>query len=478
MKRTLTLLAITSLCIGAKAQQPLNGDFENWTSSILYEDTPPFITTAQQSYFMFNGPNIWSVPSPVQGNYAAHLQTFTNGTDTLAGGIYFGIPDASGFLGGGAYSERPDSLVFWANHNLMAGDTGTVVIALEFMNNIIGFAFAGVSGNSGGFIRYAVPFQYNAPVNPDSICFIASSANLFSGAVGTPGSILEIDSVRLIAANGQIPNGNFENWTPYVVTEPDNWATLNFGNIYDGNYSVLQDNSPYMGSYDCLIKTTIAEWGDTIGYISNGNFNGPNGPGGGMQVVQNPQKLTGYYKYTPVGLDTALAGVWSNRWDWVGDSSMVVEEALVKLPATNTWTYFEVNLTYNTFPNIDTLTIAFASSNFDDSSSFIGIGSMLYIDEVGVSYYPLSIGENNAEPVAVFPNPAARFLNVRLELVESGQHTFTIYNAEGKLVKSESFNNTSQAGFFTMEVADLPAGNYVWKIEGGATAQSGSFVKE
>jgi hypothetical protein len=45
-------------------------------------------------------------------------------------------------------------------------------------------------------------------------------------------------------------------------------------------------------------------------------------------------------------------------------------------------------------------------------------------------------------------------------------------------VKSETINNASQTGFYTMEVGDLPAGDYIWKIEGGDASQSGTFVKE
>lgn len=477
MKRTLTLIAISSFSVAVNAQQPVNGGFENWTSSILYEDCPPYLTTGQQSYFMFGMPNVWSVPSPVQGNYAARLQTMSDGNDTIAGAMYFGLPGPSNFNGGGAYTERPDSMVFWANSNMMPGDTGIVAVVFELANNLLGYASAGIVGTTGGFVRYSVPFQYFAAFNPDSMACIISTANLFSGAQGIPGSVFEIDSIRLINAVGQVPNPNFEMWTPYVVNEPDGWTTLNWANIYDMNYSVSQDNTPYMGSYDCRIETTVASFGDTIGYITNGNFNGPNGPGGGMQVVQNPQKITGYYKYIPVANDTALAGAWSYHWDVPGDSAQTLEEQVIWLPAASNWTYFEINMMYNTWPAVDTLNIAFASSNYDGSGG-IYVGSQLFLDEIGVSYFPLGIEDVNSTTVAVFPNPATRFLNVRLDNVASGPQTFNIYDAQGKLVRSENFNNASQSGFYTMEVGDLPDGNYVWKIEGADTSQSGSFVKE
>lgn len=478
MKKTFTLLAFSSLCMAVQAQQPANPGFENWTSSILYEDCPPFITTSQQSYFAFGSGNVHSIPSPVQGFYAAHVETYGVPGDTIFGGIFLGTPSSNGLDGGIAYTERPDSLVFWAKTNVMPGDTANVIVATKFMGTIMGYSFAYLTGTSAGWNRYAFPFTYLAPVNPDSLGMIITSSNLNSNGSGYPGSWIEIDQVQLIGATQQIPNNAFESWVAHVVNEPDNWTTLNFGNIYDGNYSVNEDNSPYFGSHDCQVKTTIVEWGDTVGYITNGRL-GNNGIEGGMQVTQNPQKITGYYKYTPaVVTDTAEAGAFTFRWDVGGDSAVPMEQMIIPLAAQSSWTYFEVNLTYNTWPNIDTLNIAFASSNFDGNHALMGIGSMLYLDELGVSYYPLGMEDQSSSTVAVFPNPTTRFLNVRLENVAAGEQQFSVYDAQGKLVKTAVFSNSSQTGFYTMEVSDLPAGNYMWTITGKNAAQSGTFVKE
>lgn len=477
MKKTLTLVAISSFVLTVDAQQPANPGFENWTASILYEDCPPFLTTAQQTYFTFGNGNVHSVPSPVQGTYAAHLETYGMPGDTSFGGIFLGTPSPNGLSGGIPFTERPDSLVFWAKTNVMPGDTANVVVATKFMTNMMGYSFGYLTGTSAGWNRYAFPFTYLAPVNPDSLGMIITSSNLNSNGSGYPGSWIEIDSIQLIGATQQVPNNVFETWAAHVVNEPDNWTTLNFGNIYDGNYSVNEDNAPYFGSHDCMVKTTIAQWGDTMGYITNGRF-GNNGIEGGMQVMQNPQKITGYYKYSPAVItDTAEAGAWTFHWDVGGDSAVTMEQNITALPATNVWTYFEINLTYNTWPNIDTLNIAFASSNYDGNHALLGIGSMLYIDELGVSYYPLGMDETQSSTVAVFPNPATRFLNVRLEKISAGEHRFMIYDAQGKIVKSESFNNPSQSGFYTMEVEELPSGTYTWTIDGAGEMESGSFIK-
>ncbi|MCF8234974.1 MAG: hypothetical protein K9G67_08120 [Bacteroidales bacterium] len=45
--------------------------------------------------------------------------------------------------------------------------------------------------------------------------------------------------------------------------------------------------------------------GDISGVVTHGTFF-EDGPVGGLPVNLNPQMLTGYYKYYPVGPDTAL----------------------------------------------------------------------------------------------------------------------------------------------------------------------------
>jgi hypothetical protein len=84
----------------------------------------------------------------------------------------------------------------------------------------------------------------------------------------------------------------------------------------------------------------------------------------------------------------------------------------------------------------------------------------------------------NTSAVAVFPNPTTRFINVRLEEIAAGENTFSVYDAQGKLVKSEQIVNGGQTGFYTMELSELPAGTYVWEIVGAEGKTSSTFVKQ
>lgn len=59
----------------------------------------------------------------------------------------------------------------------------------------------------------------------------------------------------------------------------------------------------------------------------------------------------------------------------------------------------------------------------------------------------------------MYPNPANQ--NIFLEIVLSGKNKqFSIYNTEGRLIKSEQKSVTSGRNLLEFNVADLPKGVY------------------
>lgn len=60
----------------------------------------------------------------------------------------------------------------------------------------------------------------------------------------------------------------------------------------------------------------------------------------------------------------------------------------------------------------------------------------------------------------VYPNPATD--NVTIALEENGDYTLTLSDMQGREVRAVSFNDSS----YQLNVADLPAGVYILKING------------
>jgi hypothetical protein len=69
----------------------------------------------------------------------------------------------------------------------------------------------------------------------------------------------------------------------------------------------------------------------------------------------------------------------------------------------------------------------------------------------------LSLKENSN--VRMYPNPAQQ--NIFLEVVLSGEKTqFYIYNAEGRLIRSEQRSVVKGRNILEFNIADLPKGTY------------------
>lgn len=86
-------------------------------------------------------------------------------------------------------------------------------------------------------------------------------------------------------------------------------------------------------------------------------------------------------------------------------------------------------------------------------------------------------GEAHLEPaqLRLSPNPAQESL--RIELPEVGRGQLTLYDAQGRLLKTQSLDTVPES--WSLDVSALPAGMYLllYRSEGGAAAL-GKFVRE
>ncbi|MCF8296986.1 MAG: T9SS type A sorting domain-containing protein [Saprospiraceae bacterium] len=459
-KITLFVLALMVISVSIKAQSILNSSFENWTNKTLYEEPDSFQTSNMFAYLLTNSGNTVKSTDKYSGSYSIKLSTIVQGNDTVAGTLILGS-GSQGNLGGISYTDKPDTLKVAVKYNVLTTDTAVVAVIFTKLGAYVGMAFQTFLGVQSSWKMKSIPITWMLPVNPDSMIFIASCSNL--DRVKVPGSWLQMDNLELSGNVTQIPNSGFENWNPVSIEEPDDWWTLNFTGIYNNSFSATKSTDAYHGTYALRLETQ-GVFDDTIGYITNGYF-GDNGPVGGMAVTQNPHKLTGWYKYTPVGPDTALAAMFS--LDYTATDTIMVDSNIVKLPAAYNYTYFEVPLNYNAWPIIDTLNISFASSNIMDDSPYAGVGSVLYIDSLNLTYKPLSIDENGnlKNEFKVFPNPASDIVNITSSLPVNGDLRISIYNSIGKKVIDEILSPMSFNDFFKLDISKLKPAIYLYQIQ-------------
>lgn len=440
------------------AQQISNGDFENWTVNILYEEPDSFLSTNSWVYMSNGNGNVTKTTSAYHGSYAAQLSTVQTSSDTMFGGLFIGTPGNQIINGGIPYTGQPDSVSVYIKYYIQPNDTAFFIVAFKNGGSIISMALQTFTGTQSAYKRISIPTNLPISPVPDSLVAIISSSNLDPPRF--PGSTLTIDSITMIGTTQAFPNPSFEIWTPKSIEDPDNWTTINFGAQPNGPLSATKSTSAYSGTYALRLETVNTVWGQQMGYITNG-YLGQNGPAGGMQVFSNPSKITGYYKYFPVGSDTALGGAFSYI------NSSVIDSNFIFLTAQNNYTYFEIPLTYTGWPYVDTLNIIFTSSNMLDSA-FVGLGSVLFLDSLNILYNPVSVNSiDNYFSHSVYPNPFSNTAIISLSNYNGNICDFVLYDILGnEVMKKENISSNN----ILIDRSNLPSGIYNYRITQHSTS--------
>ncbi|HBS87399.1 MAG: hypothetical protein A2W91_13830 [Bacteroidetes bacterium GWF2_38_335] len=437
----------------ASSQAILNSGFENWSTVDVFEEPDGYFTSNFQSYFSMGIVNVEKISESYSGSYAARLTSITNGVDTLGGGMYIMDVSGGGLNGGIPYDDRPDSLGAYLQFDIEPNDTAAIIVFFKKLGNPLGYGSMTLTGSETGYTLHKSPITWLIPmVTPDSMIVIVSSSNINSSPLA--GSTVTIDNLHFFGSGtyAEFPNGDFENWTTVSYSDPENWTSLNQYSHITGQTSVTSSTDSYEGTYSARIET-IELFDDTLGILTNGVL-GADGVMGGMPCIQNPQTISGYYKYEPVGADSAMLACMSFF------ESVMLDSMLVKLPAAADWTYFELTMNYNDEIIIaDTVNISFASSNMEDSTSYTGLGSVLYVDGLNITYYPLSIETNNeSQEISVYPNPSKTFVNISIPGSERAD--VIIINSQGKTISQKH----TESGYISINTADFNPGFYFIQI--------------
>lgn len=474
MKRIVLSISSIFILSMAFAQTVPNGGFENWSIDYYYDEPNFGITSNLQCFYNLQMGNVQRTTDAYAGTYAAKLTTMQAANDTIPGIILVGTPNGSAINGGIPINVRPDSLRVYAKFNIQPNDTASIIVGFRKTGFIdpIGFAQLTFTGNQGTYQEYkSIIFWVDAFSVPDTL-FAIFASSLLSNAQAIPGSELFIDNVGFTGAVGA-PNSNFETWTTVESLEPDNWWTPNFA-LINQTPCVTQSTDAHSGNYALRIENILTASGDTIGFASNGNFVN-NNFNGGMAIVQNPIKVTGYYKYSPVANDTALVGVFISKYDPTFNISVQLDSGLVKLPAASNYTYFEVPLYYNGFPIADSLNITFVSGNFQNDTSLLVPGSVLLVDDIEVFYNPVSVEEFSFQkPLNVYPNPAKDMIFIKM-IDQASNQIFKLYDAKGALV-FEGNCHYQDGMTASLNISEIPNGLYFYQINNGKSNTSGKIT--
>lgn len=113
----------------------------------------------------------------------------------------------------------------------------------------------------------------------------------------------------------------------------------------------------------------------------------------------------------------------------------------------------------------------------------------------GTAYYRLSQGDKDGRmttyktvsveiravdegALAVWPNPASNFINIKYTSIQNGKLTLSLINSEGKIIKSQSLNKTDRAWQHHLLINDVAPGLYLLNISVGGAASQLKVIKQ
>ena len=299
MKKHLFTILSALLVSIALGQSIPNGGFESW-NTISYED-PLYYETSNMhgNNGSIGNVNVVKTTDAYHGSFAIKLTTSVSGLDTNFAYFANGDPGQNPPQGGSAYSQTPTGFRFHYKSLEMPGDSGFVLLMFKKAGVLIGQYMWAISTTQSSYTLFNKPLVPALPMAPDTVVIGIASSFPFGGNRGTPGNMLQVDSLAFTGVASQPANfnGDLESWVPVTNNQIQGWNIS--GNNQGGNY---QTTDKYSGSFALELQTQAPSFGGgnvQPGQATSGNYthNGP--PNGGLPYNKQIDTLVFYYKYLP-----------------------------------------------------------------------------------------------------------------------------------------------------------------------------------
>ena len=444
-----TLLFIFSISLVGQNYIP-NGNFESWTT-IQFVDVDDFETPVKGSQVILGSPTTIQSIDRISGNYSLRLETKTNGTDTIFGYITTGeFGQSNGF----PFSQSPDSIVGYYKCDVMVGDTAIIVLNFSSAGTQFSSETYKFVGSQNTWTKFSFPISLSQ--TPDSSFLAVASSNAVDYVGVQPGSWLMVDSIAFAGAGitQTFPNFDFENWTTDTIVSLNDWAPSD---------AVSQTTDNQEGNYALKLETK-ADGTDTSflaynGQVSNGGLSG------GQPFSISSDTLIGFYKYIPVGSDTAAMSL-----NFVKNGVLINSVFKVFAPQV---TYSTFELPFNIAQSPDSMFVVLASSAFNHKI----VGSAMYIDDLRLKSIITSLDKHIEElgEMNVYPNPTEGQLNLTFRPLKQKMN-IQIIDALGRLY-NEAIVGVGESRL-ELNLESLKSGIYYVRINIGDQLIHRQFIKK
>jgi hypothetical protein len=437
MKKTLLSLSVILSSITCFAQ--FEG-FENWTQNQIQslEDYETSANEGQQ--------NTQQSTDAHTGLYSVKLEVMQlPGGDTTFGYFISGNPDDMS-PGQQVTLNNVDSVVGYYKADFQSGDSALFIAMTTFMGTPTGGGAFYITQSQSNWTRFAF---YVGAIAADSLMIGAANGDPLNEIRGVLGSWVMFDDIQLKSSTGvtqNILNNSFENWTPVVWDEIDGWNTTNEWYIGEPLMPVVKTTDAYTGNFAVELNTFIDSRGDTSwSQVTNGIF-GENQMEGGVPFSGNPTSVEFYYKYTPVGNDTAYFNIEFKKTglpsQWGGTN------------VTNAASSYSLNTNFLPFLNSpDSILIVIHSGR--------NPGTQLKVDDINF-IFPVGVSEIvDVEKIVAYPNPVKEVLNIRFNLKAEKDIKIRLVDITGKQLNTLDFGSLSVGTYNQMfNVSNFSSGVY------------------
>ncbi|MCB9252611.1 MAG: T9SS type A sorting domain-containing protein [Flavobacteriales bacterium] len=464
MKSIFTLACLYLATFSGFGQTVPNSGFEEWENRLLYTNPDGYVSTNTNLFFNGQSANVTKVNEAVTGSSSILLKTVKVGQDSIIGGLFLGSPGNMGISGGYPFTERPDSFGFYYKSNYSAMDTAFAVVFFKNKGKTIGVVQIRINELHSSFKRISVPVSYFDTIKPDTLAMFISSGNPDGNA--QVGNFLQLDNLFFTNSSQQLPNNSFENWTDLNSAEPKDWFSSNTFITSDTGKSVVKSTDRKEGNYSALITTKEVNQGQNMGFLILGKIGQKDDPTDGLKINSNPKQLSFWYKYEPIGNDSAMVGVWINSYDKVGDSVKLLMEIIKPLGSSSVWKEMVLDIDYDdTLNPAEDIVIGFASSDLEFRPDSARIGSRMWVDMVNLTLYPLMITKLNSYNWKIWPVPCYGSLNIHQTNFPNEEVMTNIYNDQGRLEKTVllKFDN----GNAVLNLNEFSSGTYLIDVNYG-----------
>lgn len=282
-----------------------------------------------------------------------------------------------------------------------------------------------------------------------------------------------------ISTFGQTPilNMDFEHWEYNEIGgfwDPISWVNPNpfiAGTLQ--KICVFQSTDNVSGNYSVYLETQ-----DTLAYvipglITYGDFvidfiNVTAWVENGIPFTDRPKALSGSYKAYPASGDFGMITVIFTKYNTDKGQRDTIASELLTFPAVvDTWTEFNLPITFNTDDDPDTMNIIALSSNILAPQA----GGSMYLDHL-VFEYEAGVGDvEESIASSVFPNPVNE--NLSFVFDKEVEAELRIFNNNGQLVQQITVSGNE----LHTDVSGLAAGNYYYGLfDKNKKISSGQFV--